>query len=91
MARIIALIVAVFAFAGPASSHSWYESACCGGNDCQPVADEAVINAKEGVQVEGFGLLSYSDSRLRWSRDNANHICAQGPKLNCVYRRPMLD
>ena len=82
---VLALLV------GPAESHSWYESACCGGTDCAPVPDGVVVNTKEGVMVAGFGLLSYTDPRLRWSRDDHDHVCASHdlpPKLHCIYRKP---
>ena len=45
----------------------------------------------DGVHVSGFGVLSYSDPRLRWSRDFEAHVCATqyAPrKLLCVYRKP---
>lgn len=71
--------------------HMWYENACCGGMDCKPVADGVVEDRQQGVEVNGFGLLSYSDPRLRWSQDNSDHLCVSNstmtPKLVCVYRR----
>jgi len=74
-----------------ADAHSWYEVACCSGVDCAPVPDTVVEELPDGVHVSGFGVLSYSDPRLRWSRDFEAHVCAtQGsqPKLLCVYRKP---
>ena len=71
--------------------HSWYEAACCSGVDCAPVADSVVEELADGVHVSGFGVLSYSDPRLRWSRDFEAHVCATqyAPrKLLCVYRKP---
>jgi hypothetical protein len=68
----------------------WYESMCCSNRDCHPVTDDVVKNVQGGVEVKGYGLLSYSDARLRWSRDNQNHICESLPpnqKLLCVYRK----
>lgn len=66
----------------------WYEQSCCSGKDCAPVKDDAVQYKSDGVYVDGFGVLSYQDPRLRWSRDHRNHICAVGSKLRCLYRRP---
>ena len=71
--------------------HSWYEAACCSGIDCAPAADSVVEELADGVHVSGFGVLSYSDPRLRWSRDFEAHVCAtqSAPrKLLCVYRKP---
>jgi len=71
-----------------AHAHDWYEPACCGGSHCHPVADGVVVEGAAGVTVEGFGLMSYSDWRLRWSRDERDHVCIVDGKLACVYRRP---
>ena len=71
-----------------ASAHSWYEAACCSSKDCKSVDDGAVLEMADGVHVKGWGVLSRSDSRLRWSRDDRDHICEQPGKLLCVYRKP---
>lgn len=74
----------------PAAAHdlAWYEASCCHDQHCRPV-DDGVVNEKtDGVWVDGYGILSYSDPRLRWSRDNNDHLCVNGTKLICVYRRP---
>jgi hypothetical protein len=71
-----------------ARGHSWYEPSCCSGQDCAPVADGVVTENRLGVHVQGFGFLSPSDSRVRWSRDDQDHVCASGGKLLCVYRKP---
>lgn len=72
--------------------HMWYENACCGGNDCKPVPDGTVVEQKDGVEVKGWGKLSYSDQRLHWSQDDSDHLCVTGttfePHLVCVYRKP---
>jgi hypothetical protein len=59
--------------------------------DCAPVADSVVEEFADGVHVSGFGVLSYGDPRLRWSRDLEAHVCATQSlprKLLCVYRKP---
>lgn len=86
-----ALVTSFCLSANAALSHSWYEPACCGGQDCGPVDDAVVDERRDGVHVKGFGVLSYSDPRLRWSRDFEAHVCATKggePKLLCVYRKP---
>lgn len=77
-----------------AKAHSWYESSCCGGEDCKPVPDGTVTETKEGVVVKDWGIMSESDGRLRWSQDERDHICiskatfgAPTGKLLCVYRK----
>jgi hypothetical protein len=74
---------------GNAGAHQWYEAACCSDRDCAPVDDDQVRDTPDGgVDVDGFGHLNKSDSRLRLSRDYQNHLCIIGGKLLCVYRRP---
>jgi hypothetical protein len=81
--------VTVLRFSTPARGHSWYEQACCSEKDCAPVPAGDVADKPDGVHVKGWGVLSPSDSRLRWSRDDRDHVCQQPNKLLCVYRRPM--
>lgn len=85
-----------FMVATKASGHEtktgWmYDAACCGGSDCQPVKDGVVVPKADGIWVDGFGILSYTDMRVHWSRDDDDHVCARGMKLYCVYlkRREM--
>lgn len=95
---ILAILI-LLGFCSLARAHDWYESACCSGKDCKPVPDGTVVEMHDGVLVKGFGTLSESDNRLRWSQDDRDHICAQPPtmfngapiggpgKLMCVYRK----
>lgn len=84
------IIVFILLTTTPLHAHSWYEQSCCGDQDCKEVEDGTVENKQMGVWVKDFGLLSHADPRLRWSRDDKDHICAQGTKLFCVYRKPPL-
>jgi hypothetical protein len=87
----IVLVIAAILLADPALSHSWYEPACCSDVDCAPVADGMVEDMADGVHVQGYGVLSYADARLRWSQDDQDHMCITrdvSHKLLCVYRRP---
>jgi len=85
MTRVLLILIASCV---AAHAHDWYETSCCGGSHCGPVADGVVIEGADGVTVEGFGLLSYGDTRLRWSRDDRDHLCVVDGKLACVYRKP---
>ncbi len=82
MLLVLALLI------GSASAHEWYDPNCCAQVHCHPVDDGVVQEKKDGVYVTGYGVLSYTDPRLRWSRDDRDHVCEMGPKLLCVYRRP---
>jgi hypothetical protein len=74
--------------AGSACAHSWYEPACCSEGDCVPVDDGVVYEKVDGVHVQGWGVLSRTDPRVRWSRDDHDHVCAMLGKRSCVYRKP---
>jgi hypothetical protein len=82
------LVLAFVAWTTPLRAHSWYEAACCSQRDCAPVEDGVVAEKSDGVHVQGHGILSRTDSRLRMSRDDRDHICQETGKLLCVYRKP---
>lgn len=92
---VLFLILIAALYGGSAFAHDWYEAACCSGQDCAPVPDGTVTETDHGVEVKGWGTMAESDSRLRWSQDDQDHLCiAKGgymwstrPKLMCVYRK----
>lgn len=66
-----------------------YDLSCCSDQDCGPVEDGVVTERKDGIHVEGHGVLSETDPRVRWSRDGQDHLCLSPTnKLLCVYRKP---
>ena len=74
--------------------HGNYDPACCSDRDCHPVEENVVQERSDGVHVQGHGILSYTDLRLRWSKDDRDHVCEQSTgggvgakKLFCVYRK----
>lgn len=77
-------------WATAAQGHSWYDPSCCSTIDCAPVAEGVVEDAPDGgINVKGYGHLSATDPRVRWSRDHQDHLCISGSKkLLCVYRKP---
>ena len=88
-ACLVLLACLVFAFTSPSRAHSWYDPACCSGIDCKPVPDGVVEEHKDGLYVQGYGILSYADPRVRQSRDWQTHLCVSpSGKLLCVYRKP---
>ena len=80
-------IILLLLLATTAGAHEWYEHACCDTRHCHPVADGVVEDVNDGVKVQGHGTLHCGDPRLRWSRDNQDHVCEAPEKLLCVYRR----
>lgn len=71
-----------------ASVHLWYDKECCADVDCHPVPPGTVKELRDGVAVTGYGILDYSDPRLRWSKDGGEHVCIAPSGLMCVYRPP---
>lgn len=65
-----------------------YDNACCSEQHCHPVKDGVVTDMADGVWVEGFGIMSYTDQRLRRSGDDEDHLCTSDGKLLCVYQKP---
>jgi hypothetical protein len=65
-----------------------YDPACCNLRDCRPDDADRVKDTRDGLFVQGYGIMSYTDPRLRTSRDDRNHICEYGGKLVCVYQKP---
>jgi len=89
----IAALVALMMLAAPAAGHEWYDPACCNEVHCHPVADGVVQQLGFGVSVRldtHTLTIPYSDPRLRWSRDDHDHICSNGSQVYCVYRKPSL-
>lgn len=76
-----------------AHAHSWYDEECCTGYDCKAVDEEDVVVAKDGVHVRWqyhhsiphTSILSTTDPRVRWSKDEKKHVCVSRGGLNCVY------
>lgn len=87
-ARVFGACALFLLSASAAFAHSFYEPACCSDRDCAPVADGVVVEKADGVHVKGWDVLSRTDPRLRWSRDDQDHVCQQPGKLLCVYRKP---
>lgn len=71
-------------------AHGWYDPACCSGFDCAPDHAGLVEEKADGVHVLGFGVLAYTDPRLRKSRDYEDHVCISrgavpGTSLVCLF------
>lgn len=80
-----------------AYAHSWYDSDCCAGNDCEPVDFEVVTDTGAGYRFTGhsprFGYFDqeFPQQSIRLSKDGQFHICfypsQRDPhrKLRCAY------
>lgn len=98
MSRLVFLAGAVVITAVPAFAQNplhqaphdqgLYDLACCNLRDCRPDEDNRVKDTRDGLFVQGHGIMSYTDPRIRKSRDDRDHICEDKGKLICVYQRP---
>ena len=90
LAILILMAFFLIIYLTPANAHDWYDAKCCSGIDCAEVPNGTVEEKSDGIHVKGHGILSYTDSRLNWSRDDQDHLCVSksSGKLLCVYRKP---
>lgn len=75
-----------------AAAHSFYDTECCAGIDCQPVPEGEITATKEGWLVRTTGeIIKYNTWPVKHSPDGRFHRCAGlgnfGPKgrTQCLY------
>ena len=80
-------------FCGTASAHSWYDSYCCGGHDCHPIA------SCDDITEDHFGnyhwkQFEFAHEAAMPSRDGHCHVCISNenattpdlkPITHCLY------
>lgn len=85
----------------PSHAHSWYDPACCSGQDCAPAPVGSVVATRNGwaVHIEPgehpmLGDMSFDDvvpygsDGIHESQDDQFHVCISGgpdPRLLCLY------
>lgn len=74
MKRVIAALLAVAVTAGTAVAHSWYPSACCGGDDCFPVACDQLVEDRTGWVYLPTGN-HFETTQVQPSQDRSCHVC----------------
>lgn len=96
MHRRLFLAGAATLLATAACAHSWYDLACCAGNDCAPIPGSAIRANRAGYNVTirpgehplvkdkpVTGFVLYADARP--SQDSDFHACIVGGELKCLY------
>lgn len=73
MRHVLALVLLLLA--GEASSHDWYDSDCCSGRDCAPVAYEDVEQLSDGGWRYVPLNVKFTRGQVRPSKDNHFHVC----------------
>lgn len=73
----MAVVIAILANGvQPASSHSWYDGACCNEGDCYQTAQGEVQLGDGGWFIRSTGeLIPFSDPRIKFSQDVFTHRC----------------
>lgn len=98
------LLTALMAQSYPAASHSFYDAACCSGQDCAPVIRSELLQpsplhtelfpglpALPVLWVEtkhGKGIVP-STMIPRESKDEKVHVCIRDKKVICIYMPPI--
>lgn len=80
MIRAALCLAAALAFPGPAGAHQapsgWtYDSECCGGSDCRPIQDDAVVRVPGGWRIVATGQV-FTDDAVKHSPDGHFHRCS---------------
>jgi hypothetical protein len=72
----------LFSFTGlPANAHSWYPTACCSSQDCEPIPSSGISEVKGGYRVsyvsERFGPIDefVASGKVQLSTDGSFHGC----------------
>lgn len=74
-----------------ARAHSWYDTSCCSGRDCEAISIEAVTESATGWTVDylskqGFIVHGFTPrGKERDSQDGQFHGCAMPDRFLCLY------
>ena len=71
---VVLAVVLLVLFNRPARAHSWYPQACCGGQDCHAVDDNAVEEYTAGWRITATGEFIARDKAAQ-SLDGSYHVC----------------
>ena len=84
MLKIIILFV-LLTISTPAYSHSWYDSDCCGENDCDPVKILQDNGGNYAILKNGQKWYILNPRSVRPSQDDNYHVCIHMNQLWCLY------
>lgn len=73
-------------FSTSVSAHSWYDSDCCGENDCEPVKIQTDAGGNFAVLKNGQKwYIDKSEKPIRPSQDDQYHVCIHMNRVWCLY------
>lgn len=81
------ILVAVFFMISVtgAFAHSWYDSECCGENDCEPVKVQTDEKGNFAVLKNGQKWYVDKPRSIRPSKDDNYHVCIHMNMVWCFY------
>lgn len=86
MVLVVCITFFFVLFHGRAHGHSWYPQACCSGQDCSPLADDAVEEYTAGWRIKASGEFITRDKAAQ-SIDGSYHLCRtpQFKQIRCFF------
>lgn len=80
------IVMILFAiWSSPVQSHSWYDSDCCGENDCEPVKIEVDSGGNYAILKNGTKWYIINPRSVRPSQDDNYHVCIYQNQVWCLY------
>lgn len=80
----------IFLLTASVQAHDWYSAACCSGQDCHPIACEAITEKGQSLMYKGY---EFMNSMIKPSQDGQCHVCISNefkqldysPVPHCIY------
>lgn len=74
VAIVLAVLAVAFIGSQQARGHSWYEPACCSGDDCAPLPIDSIEEQTDGYLLKSTGEL-IERAKAKHGRDEDYHLC----------------
>lgn len=84
-AIITIVVVMMVLVSSVAHGHSWYDSDCCGGNDCEPVKVMTDNGGNYAILKNGNKWYIDQPRTIRPSQDDNYHVCIHQGIVWCLY------
>lgn len=86
---VVAVAFGIALLGSPARGHSFYDTYCCSGQDCEPIADARVRIISGGYMIDARWFVP--EAQARESPDGRYHLCLwpNPDTLRCFYRPSM--
>lgn len=85
MKSLLIAIIFLVMVKGPAFGHLWYDTDCCGGNDCEAVHIRTDNRGDYAILKNGAKWYIINPRSVRPSKDDDYHICIHQNQVRCLY------